>query len=106
MSLNPKLNTAGRILFVMLTLGLILGVSTVSEDQLSITMYKLSLTCTAAILGYWIDRLLFPTTRPYQVLEKCKMTELTSTETMLIVGAQIRRALIILATTLSAGLGL
>lgn len=60
--------------------------------NLSVTLYKLSLVTLAAVVGYWIDRALFPYARPHEVLDREQ--------------ASIRRAIIVGATIIGTTLGL
>ena len=49
----------------LLTSVLLLGtIGLVSPQQLPVVVYKLSLITLAAVLGYWLDRALFPYARP------------------------------------------
>lgn len=50
----------------MLLLGII---ALVSPQQLPVVIYKLALITLAAVLGYWLDRSLFPKARPGQYLK-------------------------------------
>lgn len=45
---------------------LFLVIALVSPQQLPVVVYKLSLISLAAVLGYWLDRSLFPKSRPGQ----------------------------------------
>lgn len=49
-------------LFVSLALALLIGLF--APQQLPVSLYKLSLITSAAWLGYWIDRGMFPYARP------------------------------------------
>lgn len=54
----------------LLTSVLLLGtIGLVSPQQLPVVVYKLSLITLAAVLGYWLDRSLFPKARPGQYLK-------------------------------------
>ncbi|EOY8369027.1 putative holin, partial [Escherichia coli] len=48
---------------------LLLIIALVSPQQLPVVVYKLSLISLAAVLGYWLDRSLFPKARPGQYLK-------------------------------------
>lgn len=52
---KPRL--IGWLLTALLLLGII---GLVSPQQLPVVVYKLSLITLAAVLGYWLDRSLFP----------------------------------------------
>ena len=62
---KPRLS--GWLLTAVLLLGTI---GLVSPQQLSVVVYKLSLITLAAVLGYWLDRSLFPYARPDSYLER------------------------------------
>lgn len=70
----------------------------VAPHQLETTVYKLSLITTAAWLGYWIDRSLFPYARPDQLFEHAFNTNDMN-------HAAMRRAIIIAACVIGAALG-
>lgn len=70
----------------------------VAPHQLETTAYKLSLITTAAWLGYWIDRSLFPYARPDQLFEHAFNTNDMNL-------AAMRRAIIIAACVIGAALG-
>ena len=54
----------------LLTSVLLLGtIALVSPQQLPVVIYKLALITLAAVLGYWLDRSLFPKARPGQYLK-------------------------------------
>ncbi|OSM95591.1 MULTISPECIES: putative holin [Lonsdalea] len=59
-----------RLLGWQLTALLLLGlIALVSSQQLSVVIYKISLITLAAVLGYWLDRSLFPKASLGQYLE-------------------------------------
>jgi hypothetical protein len=70
----------------------------VAPHQLETTVYKLSLITTAAWLGYWIDRSLFPYARPDHLYE-------SSINVRDMNQAALRRAIIISACIIGAALG-
>ncbi|MFU7616796.1 putative holin [Klebsiella pneumoniae] len=49
---------------IILAVALLAAIASISPEQLSITLYKLSLVSIAAILGYHPDRALFPYASP------------------------------------------
>ena len=57
-------NPINRSLFVLVTLLLLGMVFIISPAQIPVIIFKASLVSLAAILGYWIDYLLFPHMRP------------------------------------------
>lgn len=50
--------------WLIVSLLLLIVVATLSPAQIPIAVYKLSLISLAAFVGYWIDRALFPYSRP------------------------------------------
>ena len=53
-----------RSFFAIITVLLLTSVFLISPAQLPVIIFKASLVTLAAILGYWIDYLLFPHMRP------------------------------------------
>ena len=51
-------------LFIVLAMLLLAVIAMVSPVQLPVVLYKAALISLAAVLGYWIDRSLFPYARP------------------------------------------
>lgn len=89
-----------------------LVIAVVSPQQLPVVIYKLSLISLAAVLGYWLDRSLFPKARPGQYLHhdpQLMDTGCYPVETgchLVFAAALIRRALIVAAVCLSVAMGL
>jgi len=50
--------------WLLITLALLFCVWLVAPQQLPVSLYKLSLVSLAAVVGYWLDRSLFPYARP------------------------------------------
>lgn len=50
--------------WILITLALLVCVGLVAPQQLPVSLYKLSLVSLAAVVGYWLDRSLFPYARP------------------------------------------
>lgn len=104
---KPRLS--GWLLTAVLLLGTI---SLVSPQQLPVVVYKLSLITLAAVLGYWLDRSLFPKARPGQYLkhdEKLMASGRFPVQTglhLVFAAALIRRALIVAAVCLAIATGL
>ncbi|NEN49117.1 hypothetical protein G3V81_24390 [Escherichia coli] len=93
-SLFPRLSgwlVASVVLFALIAL--------ISPQQLPVVIYKLSLISLAAVLGYWLDRSLFPYARPnyFQSAED---------EQRLCSAALLRRAVLVAAVCLSVAMGL
>lgn len=105
--------------WLFITLLLVLAVLLLAPQQLPVSLYKLSLVSLAAVVGYWIDRSLFPYARPDTFLpadvelpaqaadaapvlleaEHCP-------DSMRLAGVcMLRRAVIVAATMVAMGLG-
>lgn len=104
---------AWLVVIVMLFTGLHL----IAPEQAQVVYYKFALVIAAAYLGYWIDRILFPYSRPDGYLKKFWQHgtdepedkadhEVVEGYKNVFCFAMIRRALIVIAVTLSATLGL
>ena len=84
----------------------------VSPQQLPVVVYKLSLITLAAVLGYWLDRSLFPKARPGQYLkhdDRLMADGRFPVQTglhLVFSAALIRRALIVAAVCLAVATGL
>ena len=86
-------------LWAIVAVLLLLTIAMVSPQQLPVVLYKLALVTFACVLGYWLDRTLFPYDRPHTYLEYG--------EDLVPRGlAMLRRALIVLACVLGLTLGL
>jgi hypothetical protein len=95
---------------------LALAVWLLAPGQLPVSLYKLSLVAMAAVAGYWIDRALFPYSRPDGYLA-CEWRgsgtapdgqvdfPLVSAYHRVFAAALLRRAIIVAATMLAVGLG-
>ncbi|MBU0593372.1 MAG: putative holin [Gammaproteobacteria bacterium] len=69
-----------------------------APQQLPVTMYKISLITLAGLVGYWLDRSLFPYARPDAfVASHVNDTRFSA--------AMIRRAVIVGSTILGVSLG-
>ncbi|EFG6587636.1 hypothetical protein BMN62_003805 [Escherichia coli] len=97
----------------LLTSVLLLGtIALVSPQQLPVVIYKLALITLAAVLGYWLDRSLFPKARPGQYLkhdDRLMADGRFPVQTglhLVFSAALIRRALIVAAVCLAVAMGL
>lgn len=50
--------------WLLLSIVLVASIAAVSPQQLPVTLYKLCLITLAGVVGYWLDRGLFPYARP------------------------------------------
>jgi hypothetical protein len=116
-TLLPRMSAtlAGAIL-------LFLVIAYIAPQQLPVTIYKLSLITIAAVIGYWIDRELFPYARPDGFIDTSPDgspdPELDETDHALLLidpgaqnlarlfaAAQLRRALVVSACVIAVALG-
>lgn len=64
MSLLHKVRHQRLRNWIILAVALLAAITIISPEQLGVTLYKLSLVSIAAILGYHLDRALFPYASP------------------------------------------
>lgn len=64
MSLLHKVRHQRLRNWIVLAVTLLAVIAVISPEQLGVTLYKLSLVSVAAILGYHLDRALFPYASP------------------------------------------
>jgi hypothetical protein len=79
----------------LITVLLLLALALVRPEQLQVVLYKSGLVTLGAVLGYWIDKALFPEGRPAE-----------QNSLILVGAAYLRRSLIVLACVLGLTLGL
>ncbi|HAT1683673.1 TPA: hypothetical protein I8Y21_004428 [Klebsiella oxytoca] len=91
---------------------LFLVIAAVSPQQLPVVVYKLSLITLAAVLGYWLDRSLFPKARPGQfqkhvppLMDVGRYPVETGCH-LVFAAALVRRAIIVAAVCLAVAMGL
>lgn len=124
-TLTARLRTAASRLprlsgWLCITLALMLAVLAIAPHQLPVSLYKLSLVSLAGVVGYWLDRSLFPYARPDVFLTLDPATEhethaddgtctleAQADDTLLrLMGlAMLRRAIIVAAAMVAIGLG-
>lgn len=96
---------------------LLVAIALLSPQQLPVTLYKLSLITLAAVVGYWLDRSLFPYARPDGYLNfNWKGRDgsgdydvdhpISEAYKLVFAMAMLRRALIVAAVVLAVALGL
>lgn len=95
----PTLQLPRLFIWIILSLVLIAAIAFISPQQLPVVLYKVALVSLAVVLGYWLDRALFPYDRPHTYAE-------TGEDLMPRGIAMLRRALIVLACVLGLTLGL
>ncbi|MBZ9612157.1 putative holin [Rheinheimera maricola] len=95
----PTLQLPRLFTWIILSLALIAAIAFFSPHQMPLVLYKVALVSLAAVLGYWLDRALYPYDRPHTYAE--------TGEDLVPRGlAMLRRALIVLACVLGLTLGL
>jgi hypothetical protein len=96
---------------------LVAVIALISPQQLPVALYKLSLISLAAVVGYWLDRSLFPYSRPdsYLVRDWRKGTDepefdadypVVHVYMQAFCAAMLRRACIVGAVVVGVALGL
>nr|WP_315492961.1 putative holin [uncultured Pseudomonas sp.] len=80
--------------WALITLALLLCLAIVAPTKLPVVLYKCGLVTLGCVLGYWLDRALFPYARP-DAVPACDRPM-----------AGIRRALVVLGCVLGLTLGL
>lgn len=109
--------------WLLITLLLLAAVLATAPQQIPVSLYKLSLVTLAGVVGYWLDRSLFPYARPdaFLVFQGTQTETFTTSETgeptaeltvdydhsmaLIIASAMLRRAVIVAATMVAMGLG-
>lgn len=92
-----------------------------SPQQLPVSLYKLNLIAIAGVVGYWLDRSLFPYARPdsfmasdLEILEQTKEVEDVQEQfklecflqnNLLVAASMLRRAFIVGCAMIAVGLG-
>jgi hypothetical protein len=95
---KPRSRLPRLTVIALITASLLVLLALFAPQQLPVVLYKVALVTLGAVLGYWIDRVLFPYARPHAVC--------TSTDYWPRSMAMLRRALVVLACVLGLTLGL
>lgn len=80
--------------WTVITVLLMLALAMVAPTKLAVILYKVGLVAGGGVLGYWIDRALFPYARPDKVIRAHQPW------------AGLRRAIVVLACVLGMTMGL
>jgi hypothetical protein len=80
-------------------------VASVAPQQLPVSLYKLSLVTMAGVLGYWLDRSLFPYARPDRLFPQAETSGDALPRAIVLASAMLRRAIVVAAAMLATGLG-
>lgn len=112
--------------WLIVTLLLLVAIAVMAPQQLPVSLYKLSLVSMAGVVGYWLDRSLFPYARPDSLSDYCAVDDIESLEDLKLDGgedpepilaefdtranivfglAMLRRAIIVGCAMLALGLG-
>lgn len=110
------------ISLILLTIAALYQLHCIAPEQMPVVLYKASVAVLAAVIGYWVDRAIFPYARPDSYLVDdwrrtkkflSKYGEPGAVDHPVVGGyqqvysaTQIRRALIIVAFVIGVGLGL
>lgn len=87
---------------LLVTIILMVVINFLAPQQLPVSLYKISLVTTAGVVGYYIDREVFPYARPDTFCTD-KLSDYGAV--LLYAAAQLRRAILIAASMLAIGLG-
>ena len=93
----PKNRLPRMFDWLLATLVLTTLIYILAPQQLPVSLYKLSLIAMAAVVGYWIDRSLFPYARPDNPS--------IQPYDMIVAAAMLRRAIIVGCAMLAVSLG-
>lgn len=94
--MKNRINAIRMIDWIVYSILLCATIWFLAPHQLGVSLYKLSLVSLAAVVGYRIDRSLFPYARP---------DDLALAGGIETAGAQMRRAIIVAATIIGVSLG-
>ena len=81
----------------VMTLSLTLLMIFMAPQQIPVSLYKINLVMIAGLLGYWLDRALFPYARPDAWAQ--------SVRTDVFAACLLRRAIIVAAAMIAVGMG-
>jgi hypothetical protein len=87
--------------WLIISLVLTIAIGYFAPQQLPVSLYKLSLIATAAWMGYWLDRSLFPYARPGETIDQATGPHMLT----FVAAAMLRRAIIISAAMIGVALG-
>lgn len=101
----------GLIVLNVILIGILIAIA---PQQVPLTLYKLSLVTLAGLVGYWLDRALFPYARPDQFIDShtCQQEDKSDYPSVTVIvdetvfsSCLIRRAIIVGCAMLAMGLG-
>lgn len=105
--------------WLFVSLALLFVVALLYPQQLGVSLYKLSLVSMAGVVGYWLDRSMFPYARPDGYLAHTQENRYNQHQGdhedadyrvnagyhIVFAAAMLRRAIIVAAAMLAIGLG-
>lgn len=91
--------------WLLVSVALALAIYLAAPHQLPVTLYKLSLITSAAVVGYWLDRSLFPYARPDQFGRWADNLFVNATQAEVFAACMQRRAIIVGAAIVAGALG-
>ena len=92
--------------WILATLFLLLLVLLLAPQQIPVSLYKLSLITMAGVVGYWLDRSLFPDGRTSYFFHVWQEDVKGTTRSALpLAAAMLRKALMVAAAMLAISLG-
>lgn len=92
--------------WLLISAALVLAIAVLAPQNLPVMVYKLGLVTVAAVMGYYIDRALFPYARPHKYAHGHQVGSLAPHISTLFAAAMLRRSVIVLACILGLTLGL
>lgn len=97
--------------WTLITFLLLIALWLLRAEQMPVILYKLCLVTTGAVLGYWIDRAIFPYARPHthfppELVPSGDGKTICSRQSILPALFMFRRAVIVFACVLGLTLGL
>lgn len=99
--------------WLIATIVLLAVIGLLAPQQLPVSLYKLSLISTAGVVGYWLDRDLFPYARPDDFMTQAvslgapfvSKKAVAPSQQIAFAAAMLRRAVIVGCAMLAIGLG-
>lgn len=92
--------------FTLLALALVALIFYLAPAQMPVILHKFAQVTLAAVLGYWLDRHIFPESRPSDYLEPRQITRTDPDSAKAYGTAALRRAIIIAATEIAIAIAI
>lgn len=90
--------------WALIALALSLAVAFIAPQQLPVSLYKINLVALAGVVGYWLDRGLFPYARPSAWADLARYGA-TLGNAQVFAACMLRRALVVAAAMIAVGMG-